>query len=237
MVATLIIIKGQSYFAMSANRLFWFCGWVLFSSSCFFHHFYSSSFFHFIDFSFQCFQFLDGSLSLFMFAFQFVINVFNSMLLMCFSVWLFCDYFNYYFLIFCWCFLWCVFKLSTLCFCFLDFIFGISTFNILCSIFQIFLFSSIFNLKMFPLFSLQTLLDFLFLFLPNVMAMMMIILRFVLCCVFSILCQIVFVCILFCTIRLLEVQDVLNVYFECDGNMWWTLNFKVMTTCELYVTF
>jgi len=106
---------------MSAKKLFWFCGWVLFSSSCFFHHFYSSSFFHFIDFSFQCFQILDGSLSLFMFAFQFVINVFNSMLLMCFLVWLFCDYFNYYFLIFCWCFLWGVSKLSTLCFCFLAF--------------------------------------------------------------------------------------------------------------------
>ncbi len=100
-------------------------------------------------FPFQCFQIFDGSLSLFMFAFQFVINVFNSMLLMCFSAWLFCDYFNYYFLIFCWCFLWGVFKLSTLCFCFLAFIFGISTFNILCSILQIFLFSS----KMFPLFS------------------------------------------------------------------------------------
>jgi hypothetical protein len=173
----------------------------------------------------QCFQFN-------------VTNVFFSVIV--------CDYFNYYFLKICWCFLWSVFKLSTLCFCFLTFIFSISTFNICCSILQIFLFSSIFYLKMFPLFSLQTLLDFLFLFIPNMMAMMMIILRFVLCCVFSILCQIIFVCILFCTIRLLKGYSFDKIppfgfgsarCIECVFWMWWTLNFKVMTTCELYVTF
>ncbi len=77
-------------------------------------------------------------------------------------------------------------------FCFLAFIFGISTFNILCFLLQIFLFSSIFYFKMFPLFSLQTLLDFSFLFLPNMMAIMMIILHCVMLCVFY------FVSIFFC---------------------------------------
>lgn len=87
---------------MSANKLFWFCGWVLFSSFCFLRHFYSSSFLHFIDFSFQCFQKIYGSLSLFMSTFQFVINVFNSMLLMCFLsvivLWLF-QLISFYFLL------------------------------------------------------------------------------------------------------------------------------------------
>lgn len=61
-------------------------------------------FFHLIDFSFQCFQNFDGSLSLFISTFQFVINVFNSMLLMCFLsvifLWLFQLIFFYFLLVF-----------------------------------------------------------------------------------------------------------------------------------------
>jgi hypothetical protein len=115
-------------------------------------HFYSSSFFHFIDFSFQCFQNFDGFLSLFISTFQFVINVFNSMLLMCFLrvivLWFFqfiyIYIYIYLFIYIYWCFPWGVFKLSTLCFCVSAFIFGISTFNIWCFILQIFVLSSIF---------------------------------------------------------------------------------------------
>jgi hypothetical protein len=95
---------------------------------------------------------------------------------------------------------------SLRCFQAFNIMFLFLSFHILASQHSTFcvLFFKYFYLKMFPLFSLQMLLDFLFLFLPNMMAMMMIILCFVLCCVFSILCQIIFVCIFFCTIRLLK---------------------------------
>jgi hypothetical protein len=163
--------------------------------------------------------------------FSIIVNVYMSICNQCFQfnvanvffnvivLWLFQLIFSIFY--------WCFQAFDTM---FLFLSFHIWHLNILCSILQMFLFSSNFYFKIFPFFSLQMLLGFFVLIFSkhdghdddNISFCVML-------CVFY-LCRIIFVCILFCTNRLLKGYSFDKIppfsfgnarCIECVFWMWW----------------